>query len=60
LIREVSLAIQTEHFFPSPSWRCSECEYFAHCQAWRGNDAQVSEEIVSIEVGGEGVGRPAS
>ncbi len=36
LIREVSLAIQTEHFVPSPSWRCSECEYFAHCQRWRG------------------------
>src|SRR2546426_5417342 len=30
LIHEVSLAIETEHFFPNPSWRCSECEYFAH------------------------------
>jgi putative RecB family exonuclease len=38
LIREVGVAIQTENFFPSPSWRCTECEYFAHCQAWRGND----------------------
>jgi putative RecB family exonuclease len=36
LIQQVSLAIQTEHFFPNPSWRCSECEYFAHCQRWRG------------------------
>ena len=36
LIREVALAIETEHFFPSPSWRCTECEYFAHCQQWRG------------------------
>ena len=36
LIQEVALAIQTEHFYPNPSWRCSECEYFAHCQRWRG------------------------
>jgi RecB family exonuclease len=36
LIQQVALAIQTEHFFPNPSWRCSECEYFAHCQRWRG------------------------
>jgi putative RecB family exonuclease len=36
LISEVSLAIQTEHFYPNPSWRCSECEYFAHCMRWRG------------------------
>jgi len=36
LIQEVSAAIETGHFFPNPSWRCTECEYFAHCQAWRG------------------------
>ncbi|MGD9676068.1 MAG: RecB family exonuclease [Candidatus Bipolaricaulia bacterium] len=36
LIHQVALAIQTEHFYPNPSWRCSECEYFAHCQRWRG------------------------
>jgi putative RecB family exonuclease len=36
LIQQVALAVQTEHFFPNPSWRCSECEYFAHCQRWRG------------------------
>ncbi len=36
LIQQVALAIQTEHFYPNPSWRCSECEYFAHCQRWRG------------------------
>ena len=32
LVREIALAIETEHFFPNPSWRCQECEYFAHCQ----------------------------
>ncbi len=36
LIQQVALSITTEHFYPNPSWRCSECEYFAHCQAWRG------------------------
>jgi len=36
LIAATERAIVTEQFFPSPSWRCSECEYFAHCQAWRG------------------------
>ncbi len=36
LIKEVAGAIETEHFFPNPRWRCSECEYFAHCQRWRG------------------------
>jgi putative RecB family exonuclease len=36
LIQQVAMAIQTEHFFPNPSWRCGECEYFAHCQRWRG------------------------
>ncbi len=42
LIRGVALAIQTEHHFPNPSWRCSECEYFAHCQRWRGEEAAPS------------------
>ncbi len=55
LIREVSLAIQTEHFFPNPSWRCTECEYFAHCQQWRGTWPLESEQLVSIS-DGEGVG----
>ena len=36
LVQQVAFAIESGHFFPSPSWRCSECEYFAHCQAWRG------------------------
>lgn len=36
LIQRVGAAIQQQHFFPNPSWRCTECEYFAHCQAWRG------------------------
>jgi RecB family exonuclease len=36
LLKGVAGAIRAGHFFPNPSWRCSECEYFAHCQAWRG------------------------
>jgi len=59
LIHEVALAVQTEHFFPNPSWRCTECEYFAHCQQWRGYEAPRSEQLVSIEDGrgvGESVG----
>jgi putative RecB family exonuclease len=36
LIASVARAIASGHFFPNPSWRCTECEYFAHCQAWRG------------------------
>lgn len=55
LIQEVSLAIQTEHFFPNPSWRCSECEYFAHCQRWRGYEVP-RETLVAIEESGVGVG----
>ena len=53
LIYEVWLAIETEHFFPNPSWRCTECEYFAHCQQWRGT--WPSEQLTSVG-GGEGVG----
>jgi len=56
LIREVALAIQTEHFFPNPSWRCTECEYFAHCQQWRGT--WPSEQLIAIG-DGEGVGEIA-
>jgi len=48
LIREVALAIQTEHFFPNPSWRCCECEYFAHCQAWRGYEPPKAESLQPI------------
>jgi hypothetical protein len=55
LIREVSLAIETEHFFPNPSWRCTECEYFAHCQQWRGTWPLPSEQLVTVS-DGEGVG----
>jgi putative RecB family exonuclease len=36
LIAGVARAIESRQFYPSPSWRCTECEYFAHCQAWRG------------------------
>jgi putative RecB family exonuclease len=56
LIREVSLSIETEHFFPNPSWRCTECEYFAHCQQWRGTWPLPSEQLVIIGSEGEGVG----
>lgn len=56
LIREVSLAIETEHFYPNPSWRCTECEYFAHCQQWRGT--WPDEQLVAIS-DGEGVGEIA-
>ena len=54
LIREVALAIQTEHFFPNPSWRCTECEYFAHCQQWRGYQPPPGQ-LIEVS-GGEGVG----
>lgn len=36
LIRRVASAIEDGHFFPNPSWRCTECEFFAACQQWRG------------------------
>ena len=36
LIQRAVEAIEEGHFFPNPSWRCSDCEYLAHCQAWRG------------------------
>lgn len=52
LIREVSEAIQTEHFFPNPSWRCGDCEYLGHCQKWRGEEPQ----LVRISAVGGGVG----
>lgn len=55
LIREVALAIETEHFFPNPSWRCTECEFFAHCQQWRGTWPLPSEQLVTVS-DGEGVG----
>ena len=56
LIREVSLAIETEHFFPNPSWRCTECEYFAHCQQWRGTWDLPCQQLVTIDSEGEGAG----
>jgi len=56
LIREVAFAIETEHFFPNPSWRCTECEYFAHCQQWRGTWDLPSEQFVTIGSEGEGAG----
>lgn len=42
LIVGVARAIDQGMFFPNPSWRCTECEYFAHCQAWRGEESQLS------------------
>ncbi len=58
LIHEVAPAIETEHFFPNPSWRCTECEYFAHCQQWRGTWPRPSEQLVTVS-DGEGVGESA-
>jgi len=29
LIERATRAIEQGHFFPNPSWRCTECEYFA-------------------------------
>ena len=59
LIREVALAIEAQHFFPNPSWRCTECEYFAHCQQWRGTwPVQSEDELIAIG-DGEGVGEIA-
>lgn len=48
LIRAVSVAIETEHFYPSPSWRCSECEYFAHCQKWRGQEYAHAQPLMQV------------
>ena len=36
LIESVARSIQSGCFYPNPSYRCSECEFFAHCQQWRG------------------------
>ncbi len=38
LIERTARAIEAGHFYPNPSWRCTECEYFAHCQSWRGQN----------------------
>jgi len=37
LIAGTARAIANRHFYPNPSWRCTECEYFAHCQGWQGS-----------------------
>jgi putative RecB family exonuclease len=57
LLQDVAYAIETEHFYPNPSWRCSECEYFAHCQQWRGTWSP-QEDFVQIS-DGEGAGEIA-
>jgi putative RecB family exonuclease len=36
LVAGVVRSIDQELFFPNPSWRCSECEYYGHCNLWRG------------------------
>jgi putative RecB family exonuclease len=61
LIREVAAAIETEHFFPSPGWPCSTCEYYGHCQRWRGDGhlPPPTHQIVQLEQGG-GVGPAAA
>jgi putative RecB family exonuclease len=56
LIRGVATAIESEQFFPSPSWRCGECEYFAHCQGWRGCSPEpIQIESINRSGGGAGV-----
>lgn len=60
LIREVALAIKNEHFFPNPSWRCTECEYFAHCQKWRGDLASSEASPIALQTGGGGAGEVTS
>jgi putative RecB family exonuclease len=36
LVAGVARSIDQELFFPNPSWRCSECEFYGHCNLWRG------------------------
>ncbi len=36
VIERATEAIRAGHFFPNPSWRCTECEYYQHCATWRG------------------------
>lgn len=36
LIASVVRSIDVGQFFPNPSWRCTECEYYAECVRWRG------------------------
>lgn len=36
LLSFVARSIASGHFYPNPGWQCGECEYFAHCTAWRG------------------------
>lgn len=36
LVAETARAIEQGHFFPNPSWKCGECEFFQACQDWRG------------------------
>jgi putative RecB family exonuclease len=37
LIAGTAKAIQARHFYPNPSWRCTECEFFGNCQRWQGD-----------------------
>lgn len=36
LCKEVYNGIRKEVFFPTPSWKCRDCEYRQHCWFWRG------------------------
>lgn len=40
LVEGVASAIEAGHFFPNPSWRCTECEYYPYCQRWRGRNGR--------------------
>lgn len=53
LIVGVVRAIDGRMFYPNPSWRCTECEYFAHCQVWRGesvSSASAPSSVLSLTV----------
>ena len=48
LIERATHAIEDGHFFPNPSWRCSDCEYQMPCQAWRGEPGRSFVPLASI------------
>ena len=35
--KEAIRGIRQEVFFPNPTFRCKECEFFGPCQNWQGN-----------------------
>jgi RecB family exonuclease len=50
LIERTARAIEAGHFYPNPSWRCTECEYFAHCQSWRGEERSSSAAAPHLQL----------